>query len=66
MDKKEAIDTISELYPIDSQYLDTKEIGKKLLIESIEEVEFDWRELPDSVLIRLAYKCLCNFNDNLK
>lgn len=55
--KKAAIDLISELYPIDSQFQSTNEIGKQLMLESIEETGFNWRELPEDVLVRWAEKC---------
>ncbi len=61
LDKREAwIDTIEGLWPIDSEYEDTNEIGKQLLISSIEEN--DWRALPDQILSTYAHKCLARDN----
>lgn len=56
--KERAIDVISSLYPSDSQFPETNAIGKQFMIESINEVGFDWRELPENVLGRWAEKCL--------
>lgn len=58
MGKKESINTISSLYPSDSQFPDTNEIGKQFMLESMVEVGFDWRNLPDDVLERWAEKCI--------
>jgi hypothetical protein len=55
MDKQDFIHTIKALYPIDSQFQDTSEVGKKLLIEAIEES--DWRDLPVEILSLYAAKC---------
>jgi len=55
MTKDEAIQHIENLYPADSPYQDTSEIGKDLLIEAIGEY---WRELPDNILIKYAELCL--------
>lgn len=57
MDKKQAIYSISGLYPIDSQFENTNEIGKQFMMEAIEETNFDWRNLPEEVLIKWAEKC---------
>lgn len=58
MDKKRAIATIQNLYPIDSQYADTNKVGQELLIETFKEVGFNWRDLPEDVLVRYAEKCI--------
>lgn len=56
--KERAIDVIKDLYPSDSQFPETNAIGKQFMVESINEVGFDWRELPEDVLVRWAEKCL--------
>ena len=57
MNREQAISTIEALYPIDSQYADTNEIGERLLAQAKREVE-DWRTtLSDAVLIRYADLC---------
>lgn len=56
MDRDEAVTHIESLYPIDCEYEDTNEIGAKLLIAAIREL--DWRNLPDAVLIRYAQLCI--------
>lgn len=58
MDRKEAIDAISSLYPSDSNFPETNEIGRQFMLESMNEVGFDWRNLPDDVLERWAEKCI--------
>lgn len=55
--KKQAIDTISSLYPSDSEFSSVNDIGKEFMLESMEEVGFNWRELPQAVLVRWAEKC---------
>jgi len=56
--KQELISTIEWLYPIDSEYDSVKSIGEKLLLEAIADTFFDWRDLPEEVLIRYAELCL--------
>jgi len=65
MKKSEAIDIIKGLYPTDSPYPDTNEVGKKLMLEAIEETRFDWRDLPIHVLVRYAEKCIAKDNENI-
>jgi hypothetical protein len=66
MNKDEAINHINQLYPIDSQFTDTNEVGKQLMVEAMEEVGFDWRTLPEPVLIRWAEKCLQKDEDCIR
>ncbi len=47
----EAISTISGLYPPDSEYEDTAELGKKDMIEALAA---EWRKLPVPVLEYMA------------
>lgn len=54
------IQSIDSMFPIDSPYEKTNEIGRRLLIESIEES--DWRLLPDEILVIYAQKCLAEDN----
>ncbi len=53
MTKDTAINHIENLYPIDSCYPNTSEIGEKLLAHAINET-CGWRELPEEVLIKYA------------
>jgi len=49
--RQKLIDTITMLYPPDSEYTDTAEVG----IEIVEEiVARRWRELPDDFLQEIA------------
>ncbi len=57
MNIEEAIDDIEALYPTDSPFPDTNEIGKELLNQAIEEVYSDWRNLPEEVILRYAQLC---------
>lgn len=57
MNKQEAIDFIAGQYPIDSDYSDTNEIGRQFMLEAMEETNFNWRDLPEEVLVRWAEKC---------
>ena len=66
MTKDEAIESISHLYPADSEYHDCQEIGKRFMTEAMEEMNFNWRELPEDVLIRYAEKCEWLENDNTR
>ena len=50
MNKEQAIDCISGLYPPDT------ETGAKLLQQAKNEME-TWRDLPENVLIRYAELC---------
>ena len=55
MSKQNYINTIEALFPIDSQWYNTSEVGKRLLLEAIQET--DWRNLPEEVLRLWAIKC---------
>ena len=55
MNKDEAISHISNLYPPDSDYSDTAEIGKSDLLDALAN---QWRELPESVLVWMAQRQL--------
>jgi len=54
--REQAIGDIEALFPIDSQYEKTNEIGEKLLAQAKRECE-DWRNLPDAILFRYAELC---------
>lgn len=56
MNRKEAIAIIESLFPPDSQWEKTNEIGKRLLQQAKDETE-NWRNLPDAVLFRYADLC---------
>lgn len=58
MTKDEAIRHIESLWPQDSEYKDTQEIGQYLLDIAKEECGLSWRDEPESVLIRYAELCL--------
>ncbi len=49
----EAIGTISDLYPPDSEYLETSNLGKQDLIEALAA---EWRTLPTPVLQHMAQR----------
>lgn len=57
MNREQAIATIEGLYPVDSQYHETNEIGRRLLQQAKEEVD-NWRNESTEVLIRYAELCL--------
>ena len=52
-----AIEVIESLFPADSQFIDTAEIGRKLLEQAKSEVS-GWRTEPTEVLIRYAELCI--------
>lgn len=51
----DTIATIEALYPIDSRYPKTSEIGKRLLMQALKH--YDWRKLPMDLLRRYAELC---------
>jgi hypothetical protein len=53
--KEKDIRDINQLYPIDAAYDDVAEIGKRLLIDSIEE--YGWERLPEDLINIYAGKC---------
>jgi hypothetical protein len=57
MTKHEAITSIGGLYPSDSEFPKTNEIGRKFMLQAMDEVRFNWRELPENVLTRWAELC---------
>lgn len=61
MTKREHIEMIAGLYPADSQYLDTAETGRRLLLEAMERSGFSWRDLPEEVL--REYAALCQWEE---
>jgi len=66
MNKIEAIHSIEKLYPTDSPFPDTNKVGQELLFESLQEIGFDWRDLPEAVLVRYAEKCIERDNDCIR
>ena len=56
MNRKEAITEIEALYPTDSQYPKTNEVGERLLKQAKMEKE-SWRTESTEVLIRYAELC---------
>ncbi len=56
MDRQQAIDIISGLYPVDSDHPDTRSIGRQLLQQAKEETD-GWRNESVGVLIRYAELC---------
>ena len=55
MNRQQAIADIEALFPIDSEYSSTNEMGKKLLLEAIESC--NWRKLPNEILFKYAELC---------
>lgn len=58
MDRQEAILHIESLYPADSEYDDTAEVGNELLRRAKRETMTSWRDLPDATLVRYAQLCI--------
>ena len=61
MDREQAIQQIEGLFPADSQYEKTNEIGLKLLAQAKREVA-GWRTEQTEVLIRYAELCIAEEN----
>ncbi len=59
MSIQEAIETIEALYPPDSQFEGTNQIGEELLQQAKRDAGYhaSWQELPGSVLLRYAELC---------
>jgi len=57
MEREEAIDKIEMLFPADSEYQDTAEVGQRLLDQAKREVS-GWRTEPTEVLVRYAQLCI--------
>ena len=55
--KENVIRSIEELYPPDSEYDDTAEIGQRFLLSAVMN-KMDWRELPLNVLIEMNQFCI--------
>jgi len=64
--KQELIDVIEKLYPADSAFPSTAKVGKELLFYAMEEAQFDWRELPKSVLNEYAVLCMQKNEERFK
>lgn len=62
MSKDKIIQNIEGLYPTDCEYSNTNTIGKVLLLTALKNSKFDWRELPENVL--LEYERLCLNEEN--
>ena len=58
MTREEAIQHIENLYPADSGYKDTEEVGQTLLAQAKREVNSGWWNEPTNVLIRYAELCI--------
>ena len=65
MDREEAIQHIKSLFPADSEYEDTAEIGQELLERAKHEVS-GWQTEPTEVLIRYAELCIRKDNQNMR
>ena len=61
MEREQAIQMIEGLFPADSQYIKTSEIGERLLAQAKMEV-VGWRNEPTDVLIRYAELCMAEEN----
>lgn len=59
MTKDQIIQGIENLYPIDSDFQKTNEIGEKLLMQAIKYS--DWRSLPIDIL--REYLTLCEYQE---
>ena len=57
MDRNYAINVIEDMFPVDSDYPKTAEIGEKLLKQAKLEV-IGWRTEPTAVLIKYAQLCI--------
>jgi hypothetical protein len=57
MNRQQAISTIENLFPTDSQYAGTNAVGERLLEQAKRECE-NWRNLPEPILFRYAELCL--------
>ena len=57
MNREKAIETILDLYPPDSDYPETAEIGSQLLRQARQDTKA-WLRESDEVLIRFARLCI--------
>jgi len=55
--RNKATRTIEALFPADAEYIDTVEIGQKLLDQAKSEMQ-GWRTEPTEILIRYAELCV--------
>lgn len=55
MNRNTTIRDIESLYPPDSEYADTAEVGRRLLVQAI--LEKDRRDLPDDFLLSFLEYC---------
>lgn len=53
--REESIKIIEKLYPADSEYTVTKQVGIGLLLKAIDLI--GWRELPTSIITEYAKLC---------
>jgi hypothetical protein len=58
MNKDQAIHIIEALFPADSNFQDTAEIGLKLFNQACDEVQKSWRDESEELLIRYAQLCI--------
>ena len=57
MDRQEAIQIISDLFPVDAIYVATAVIGKKLFEQAKKNIS-SWKNESDEVLFEYARLCL--------
>ena len=55
--RNKAIRAIEALFPADSEYIGTAEIGEELLAQAKREMQ-GWRTEPTEILIRYAELCV--------
>lgn len=55
MTREQVIEVIEHIFPADSKYEETADIGTKLLFQAIAD---QWRQLPTAVLARYAEFCI--------
>ena len=65
MDREQAIQEIEGLFPTDSQYDKTNEVGERLLAQAKREV-VGWRNEPTEILIRYAELCISEENRQMR
>lgn len=54
MERSKLIDGIESLFPPDSVYDDTREIGEGIMLKAL---ALEWRNLPDDFLYRMLLLC---------
>ena len=57
MEREKAIQEIEGLFPADSNYEKTNEIGERLLAQAKKELK-GWRDEPTPILVRYAELCI--------